>query len=128
MTVRIESRLIHEVDAGDGVVGRLVSSRKGTLGRWHIKNGQADTTLGKLEVKQGDTVDFIVDFAANLNSDMFKWSPVILAIDAPAGTNLPVKWNAYQEFTGPPPAREPMDPWAMYAQVLLLSNEFVFVD
>jgi hypothetical protein len=25
-------------------------------------------------VKAGDTIDFIVDFRANLNSDMFKWS------------------------------------------------------
>ena len=60
---------------------------------------------------------------------MFTWAPVIHALDAPAGTTLPVKWNANQEFTGPPPAPPSRwTPWAMYAQVLLLSNEFVFVD
>ncbi len=33
------------------------------------------------------------------------------------------------DFKGPPPiAPEPLDAWEQYAQVLLMSNEFVFVD
>jgi hypothetical protein len=106
-----------------------VSSRNGTLGHWQVHKSKAETKVDRLEVKRGDTIDFAVDFLGNLNSDMFMWAPAIHALDAPAGTTLPVKWDAKQEFGGPPPVPpEPMDAWSMYAQVLLLSNEFVFVD
>jgi hypothetical protein len=128
LVIRIDSKLIHEIDAGDGIAGRIVSSRHGTLGQWRLRNGTATANVDRLQVEQGETIDFVVDIAGNLNNDMFKWSPTILALDAPAGTELPVKWDAYQEFTGPLAPREPMEPWAMYVQVLLLSNEFVFVD
>jgi hypothetical protein len=58
---------------------------------------------------------------------MFKWSPVITRIDAV--NPKPTSWSAKQEFGGPPnqpPA--PLSAWEKFAQVLLLSNEFVFVD
>jgi hypothetical protein len=39
------------------------------------------------------------------------------------------EWNAKKEFGGPPPEdRKPLTAWEKYAQVLLLSNEFMFVD
>jgi hypothetical protein len=128
MIVSIDGKLLHETAAGDGVAGRIVFSRKGTLEHKALHNGQWDMRVKRLEVKKGDTIDFVVDLAGNLNNDMFKWSPIVEAVDAPAGTTLPVKWNSYQEFSGPVTPSDPMDPWAMYAQVLLLSNEFVFVD
>jgi hypothetical protein len=37
-------------------------------------------------------------------------------------------WDAKAQFGGPPPRHEPLGPWEMYAQVLLQSNEVVFVD
>jgi hypothetical protein len=129
MTIRIASTLVHDYDAGDGIAARIVSSRHGSLGHWQLHKSKAEAKVDRLQVKQGDTIDFAVDIFGTLNNDMFTWAPVIQALDAPAGTTLPVKWNAQQEFTGPPPAPPaPMDAWALYAQVLLLSNEFVFVD
>ena len=85
-----------------------------------------------MEVKRGDTIDFVVDFNGNLNSDDFKWSPVIKSKDQPAGASsgeYAAEWNAKKDFSGPPeePPR-PLSPWEKYAQVLLLSNEFMFVD
>jgi hypothetical protein len=129
VSIRIDGTAQHDYDATDGIAARMISSRHGTLGRWPLKKAKAETNVARLDLKRGDTVDFVVDVVADLNSDMFTWTPIIQALDAPPGTTLPVKWNAQQEFTGPPPAPpEPMDAWAMYAQVLLLSNEFVFVD
>jgi hypothetical protein len=70
---------------------------------------------------------------ANLNSDDFKWAPVIkLAKDSPrpadSGADYTNEWNAKRDFSGLPAAPpKPLGPWED-AQVLLLSNEFMFVD
>ncbi len=50
----------------------------------------------------------------------FLWAPVITADGA--------KWDARAEFTGPMPPPALLTPWEQYAQVLLLANEFAFVD
>ena len=85
-----------------------------------------------LEVKMGDTIDFVVDFNANLNNDDFKWAPVIKSKGPAAGSpsgEYAGEWGAKKDFSGPPePPPKPLSPWEKYAQVLLLSNEFIFVD
>jgi len=109
-----------------------VSSRAGQLGSWTLQNDKAETKVESVELKPGDTIDFVVDFNANLNSDDFKWSPVIRTKDRLSGASsgeYTVEWNAKNDFSGPaeqPP--KPLSPWEKYAQVLLLSNEFAFVD
>jgi hypothetical protein len=129
MAIRISGTVIHKEAPGDGVAARLLSSRHGTLGQWNLHNTTAEATVERLEVKQGDTIDFVIDILGTLNNDMFTWAPTITSVDpAPAG-GAQVKWDAADEFGGPsPPPPDPLGPWAMYAQVLLLSNEFVFVD
>jgi hypothetical protein len=37
-----------------------------------------------------------------------------------------IEWNAATQFAGPPPA--PLTPLEKYAQTLLLTNEFFFLD
>jgi mono/diheme cytochrome c family protein len=129
MAIRISGTVIHKEAPGDGVAARLLSSRHGTLGQWNLHNTTAEATVERLEVKQGDTIDFVIDILGTLNNDMFTWAPTITSVDpAPAG-GAQAKWDAAREFGGPsPPPPDPLGPWAMYAQVLLLSNEFVFVD
>jgi hypothetical protein len=122
--IAITGTLRHEHKEGDGIQGRIVSSRKGSLGDWTVHNNKAEIKLEKVEVKQGDMLDFVVDYRANLNSDDFKWTPVIKATESE-----PSEWSAKKDFAGPaPPPPVPLDAWEQYAQVLLLSNEFVFVD
>ncbi|MBI3850832.1 MAG: hypothetical protein HY298_11240 [Verrucomicrobia bacterium] len=41
---------------------------------------------------------------------------------------LPHVWDAQQNFVDPKTSPTPLDPWEKYAQGLLLSNEFVFVE
>jgi hypothetical protein len=85
-----------------------------------------------LEVKQGDSIDFIVDCNANFANDHFKWAPVIKPKETTAAGDSPEyarEWSAAKDFAGPPePPPKPLSPWEKYAQVLLLSNEFMFVD
>ena len=85
-----------------------------------------------VEVKSGDTLDFIVDIRARLNSDQFLWSPIIstsAATISHSSQAVTKAWDAKKEFAGPAePYAPPLKPWEQYAQVLLLANEFLFVD
>ncbi|MFN3484578.1 MAG: hypothetical protein ACK44W_03740, partial [Planctomycetota bacterium] len=63
--------------------------------------------------------------------DSFEWAPVVRLVERNAATagGAPREWNAQADFAGPPGASaRPLDPWEKYAQVLVLTNEFMFVD
>ena len=118
----ISGTLSRAATVGDGIRARIVASRVGEVGQWTIENsGQVTTAVERLEVQPGDTVDFIVDCRSNENSDSFGWVPVLRALDGDGAA-----WNAQNGFAGP--AAERLTPWEKFAQVLLASNEFVFVD
>jgi hypothetical protein len=120
LTVKITGRLTHEPAEGDGVRAFIVWSRDGELKSAKAHKSKVDMTIDKVAVKAGDTIDFVVDIGDVLNHDEFLWAPKISAESE--------DWNAASEFSGPaaPPAY--LTAWEQYAQVLLLSNEFAFVD
>ena len=118
--VNISGTLKHEPEAGDGVRGFMVSSRDGELTAANVHKTKAVMAGTNIVVKAGDTIDFIVDIGGTLNSDQFLWAPVIKAGET--------SWDARAEFDGPRPATEYLTAWEQYAQVLLLANEFAFVD
>jgi len=128
--VRIEGTLEHPSDKGDGVLGRIVSSRKGELGQWVAQNGKAVTSVAECEVRRGDTIDFITEVRANSNYDSFQWSPTLNLVKVQYGTVAPARnnWSAQNDFEGPLKTPKSLNAWEKYAQVLLLSNEFMFVD
>jgi len=119
--VAISGTLSHHSPAGDGVRGRIVSSRQGELASWRAVRLDAETKITGLAIEAGETLDFVVDCRADNNSDSFVWAPQIrLGEEA---------WDAQSAFGGPapkPPA--PMSAWDKYVHVLLESNEFIFVD
>ncbi len=107
---------------GDGVVGRIVSSRTGELWKAEVPAaGSAEAKLERVEVKAGETIDFLVGCLGGANSDSFVWAPLIRG---DAG-----EFDAKAQFAGPPPPLPPqLKPWEQYAQVLLQTNEFMFID
>ena len=122
--VSISGGVRHEETAGDGIRARLVSSRSGLLGEWILHNQKAEAKADAVPVQPGDTLDFLVDIHGTLNSDNFKWSPAIKMVVGTDG-----EWSAKREFCGPTqPPPPPLSAWEQYAQVILLSNEFLFVD
>ncbi|HZN64399.1 MAG TPA: DUF1553 domain-containing protein, partial [Tepidisphaeraceae bacterium] len=128
LTVWVSGTIAHKHETGDGVVATIVSSRDGVLAGFTLHNRQAEAVLGPVAVKKGDTIDFLVDYRADLNSDDFYWSPLVKGQDANAGATAEA-WDAKSQFAGAapqPPA--PLSPWEQYAQVLLQANEFLFVD
>jgi hypothetical protein len=120
-SIAIEGTLRHgqpAVPFGDGVRGRVVSSRLGELASWSVNGSSAETRLNGIAVQKGDMVDFIVDARSDPENDAFTWAPVIRLGDR--------TWNAKNDFAGPPSSS--LSTWARYAQVLLETNEFAFVD
>jgi len=99
------------------LLARILCQR--LLGTWPVAPaGKAEATLTHLDLEPGDTLDFILDCQGNPNSDSFTWAPVI----RDTATNLTLA-HALQDFGGPGTSAA-----AAYAQVLLCSNEFLFLD
>ncbi len=117
--VNITGTLARPAEAGDGVEAWIVSSRAGEV--FHVvaePKASVPTNVERVEIKAGDTVDFIVACRADNNSDSFQWAPVMRGDG--------VEWNAKTQF--PKPLPPTLTPWEKLAQVLLSTNEFVFVD
>jgi hypothetical protein len=130
-TVSIQGELEHPAEKGDGVRARIITSRKGPAGEWAVFNQKANTNIERIEVNRGDTIDFVTDCRSSVEYDSFTWSPVIKYTSSAKGTGAdsPKQWSAKADFTGPPKEKPPtLGVWEKYAQVLLLSNELVFVD
>jgi mono/diheme cytochrome c family protein len=121
MRVRVQSTLIHEPKEGQGVRGFLVSSRAGLLQEAKVHNGQAELSVDQLEVKAGDTLDFVADIGSQLSHNQFLWKAVITPEDQPDGV-----FDSARDFENQGATR--LTPWEQLAQVLLSANEFVFVD
>ncbi len=120
--VAVSGSLASLGNTGDGLLGRVISSRGGELMKIEVAPKQTvETKVAKIEVKAGDNLDFIVEPRGDDVSDSFAWSPVVGSDD---GT-----WDAKAQFAGPPPPPpKQLEPWEQYAQVLLQTNEFAFVD
>ena len=117
----IEGTLQHAQPAvpyGDGVRGRIVSSRQGELAAWWVNGSSAETKLNGIKIEKGETISFIVDARSDPENDGFRWAPIIKYGDQ--------TWSAKSDFAGPP--SEPLDAWGRFVQVLLETNEFAFVD
>ena len=96
-----------------------LNSRHGLLWKAAIPPaGKVAAEPGTVAVQTGDTIDFILDCAGDTNSDSFHWAPVIR--DTMSGLTLA---SAAGDFGGPGTSA-----WEAYAQVLLCTNEFMFVD
>jgi len=105
--------------ASSGITAFIFHSRLGLLGTFPVSpEGQTDTTVRNIALLPGDTLDFILDSQGSDNSDSFAWSPVIRDL-----TTQLILADATADFGGPGASA-----LAAYAQVLLCSNEFLFLD
>ena len=132
--VTVDGNLSHAHSEGDGVRARLVSSREGQLATWLVHRKEAATRVTGIAVKQNDTIDLVVDCgpANEVTWDSFAWKVTITkeaSADKIAGDDAGATWDSAAEFTGPAPKPPtPLNAWEKYAQVLLISNEFAFVE
>jgi len=123
-TVQIRGLFVHPSQEGDGVRGRIVSSRQGKLGEWVAQNNHQRIALDAVQVEAGETLDFVVDCRESVNDDSFQWT-VRIAYTTPVSGALS-EFRSENQFQGP--ALERLSRPAQFVQLLLMSNEFHFVD
>ena len=122
MTLSIHAPVGRPAKEGNGVLARIVSSRQGQLAEATAAPGTTvPMNAARIEIKAGETLDFILESRGDENSDAFEWHPLLKAADN-------AEYNARTQFSGPIQPPSPLSPWEKYAQVLLETNEFVFVD
>ncbi|MCB1079421.1 MAG: hypothetical protein KDM64_16505, partial [Verrucomicrobiae bacterium] len=128
--VDIYAELLHQSEEGDGVVCHLLSSRQGRLGEWTAANRSVLTTLTDLEVKQGEALDFATVCRGDPKGDTYQWAPTITmkSAEMPGMAGMAKRWDARSNFLNPDRMPQPLGPWEELAQVLLLSNEFIWVE
>ena len=130
-TLEISGALTHHVPESeynhhrsDGVRARILLNGSEKLAEQSINNGKSDVVAHEVTVKPGDWIDFTVDCVKDAENDEFTWAPVITRKGAP--DSKPQVWDSAKDFAGPQPRT--LSPWEKYAQVLLETNEFAFVD
>ncbi len=114
--VNLQGTLQHVPTEGNGVRGRLISSRQGILGEWKVHHSEQTTRVGPIEVQVGDTIDLVVDFQGHIVHDEHLW-PIVISDDGGKA------WDSQKGFQG-----DVTDRWQMYLQALLMTNEFIFID
>jgi hypothetical protein len=122
MTLSLAGELQRPQSDGDGVLGRIVTARQGQLAEFDVKPAATvPTALAQIVLKANETLDFIVESRGNDNSDSFRWRTMLRTTDG-------ATFDAANQFTGLPPKTNPFTPWERFAQVLMETNEFMFVD
>ncbi len=92
-----------------------------------LKEGVA-TNIDEVAVKRGDAIDFVVQ-SMGKTAESYTWAPSIHLLNVPGDMPSKHDWDAHSEFAGPPPPPpKGMTAWEKYAQALLLTNEFVYVN
>ena len=119
-TYVVDGLLVHRQAQGDGIRARIVSGNGEMLGEWTAHNHAEATNLTSVTLAKGETLDFVIEPTATDNFDSFEWTPTVRTSDSS------MTWNARKDFGPPPPA--PLNRLVLYAQALMMTNEFVFVD
>ena len=150
-------------NAWDGVTGIILHSRafnpQNPRERWgkelfrsDVRRNARGANANSIQVKKGDTIDFIVTSRSlmdpklrvsipnqfklkNAQQDNFTWNPKVSikkeiaeTMEQKVGSLMVTSWTASDEFEGATRKVKPLNPWEKYTQVLLLSNELSYVD
>lgn len=100
--VTVTGRLSHGSPNGDGVRGRLISSRDGQRGEWIAANGETQTVVDTISIQQGDWLDFVVDKRDSTNADSFGWPVQLELKETKDGQRATVHvWDSTKGFAGP---------------------------
>ena len=130
MVVKIESNIVHEPPQGDGVRAFIVGSNSvpRILTQASVHQSKAELNVETIRVTKGDTIDFVVDIGDGLSHDQFLWRTKLAEVAQPnkdQGKAVNPVWGSVDDFEGVPP--EQVNAWQQLAQVLIGTNEFLFV-
>ena len=121
-TLSIKGTLKHKNKNGNGV--RVLILHNGSLmGEWDCKTQTISTACENIDVKAGDYIDLVVDSKANPTSDAFEW-PLDMQLKANSQVE---EFSTVDSFFDKKTVKA-YSPWDGLAQVLMISNEFLYVD
>ena len=126
-TYRIAGLISHGNTQGDGIVARVVSSKKGTLGQWTVYNTAVTPKVDDISLTKGEQLDFVVDCGASPDFDGYAWSPSLKLVDTGLPKGQKRSWltaDAFSDITGP----KPLTRLEQFIHALMMSNEFVTID
>jgi len=132
-TVSLTGILKHTSKKGNGVRATIYGPA-GRLGQWTAHNKTIRTTVPAVRVKKGDTIDFVIDDRGNGFYAGFRWAPQATLVNSTdPKSSRPIAWSSKRDFPKPQLKRNvaksaPFGRWEQFVQVLLMSNEFVFVE
>lgn len=118
----VEGRIERPETKGDGVDAMIVSSKRGVIAEWTVGAGVQTTSAFVDGVQPGERFDFVVSCRATPAYDTYQWKTE-LSLSTKTSRRT---WRSDKGFHGPP--APPLDRFAQLAQVLLASNEFLYVD
>ncbi|REJ69825.1 MAG: DUF1553 domain-containing protein [Planctomycetota bacterium] len=117
---------------GDGLDIYVLTSRDGLIKKFPVDRPDVfELRAEDVELGDGDHIDMIVVGRDSNQYDEFTMAPVVWKTERTAEGNLKgvTNWEGTEDFERAVPHWiEPLSPWEQYAQVLLISNEFMFVD
>jgi len=121
LSVLVDGDVRKPSDKGDGIRARVVRNGRDILAEVVCPPGaRVPVRLGPLALQAGETLEFRLDPMERHDHDSFEWNPVVRDASRPQR-----RWEYARDFTGP---TEWASPAEIYAQALLLTNEFFFVD
>jgi hypothetical protein len=126
-TYRIAGVISHGNTQGDGIVARIVSSKKGTLGQWTVYNTALTPKLDDILLTKGEQLDFVVDCGVSPDFDGYAWAPSLKLMDTGLPKGQKRSWltaDAFSDITGP----KPLNRLEQFVHALMMSNEFVTID
>ena len=111
-----------QVGKGDGVRAKISVTGQGVVREVELPQDRAKTAVvySGLRVKKGDDVYFVLEPNGNCSFDSSIWKPEIKNTD-----QTWEHWNFVESFSGP---AKFANAWQSYAQALLNSNRFLFID
>ena len=114
---------------GNGVRGRIVSSRKGTLGAWLVHGTEEPTDIAGVEVAARRHDRFRRRWPRPRQSGGFAWAPVLRMEGADeAQEHSKLLWDAAKDFNGAAAAAQSLWCLGTLCPGFLEANEFMFLD
>jgi hypothetical protein len=129
--LRISGTLKRTSERGNGIRALIFSSRTGLLKEVVAAPGKGTQPLETtLKAQAGDVLSFVVDSMGSTDSDGYSWAPQIHRVQDGGPSTLVTRSDEdWCDASGWPLKRvKPQSGVAQLAQVLLMSNEFMFVD
>ena len=130
--LRVGGTIKRPSERGNGVRAWILSNRTGAVKEALVPPTGSAEMNAELRVQKGEVLSFVVECVdGSTDSDSYSWVPRLERVDPSTGQAV-LLTKADSDFCGPagwPLNREkPQSPLAQLAQVLLMSNEFQFVD